>query len=183
MFSKLEGEKLSSKNHEAHVFSYPGATANAINERFQSDGRKDTLNTNNVKSIVLMCGTKDVDSILNSPRSMRTKLARLRYKKENGKLVPTGKFYYMDETWINKNHHRGITWKRAVDMGTTPTKMAESTVSLWDMKVTWIFQQTGKGKRLIVLHFSKISELICFTALRCSFKLRLLSLSIWNSYD
>ena len=173
MFSKLEGEKLSSKNHKAHVFSYPGATANAINERFQSDGRKDTLNTNNVKSIVLMCGTKDVDSILNSPRNMRTKLARLRYKKENGKLVPTGKFYDMDETWINKNHHRGITWKRAVDMGTTPTKMAESTVSLWDMKVTWIFQQTGKGKRLIVLHFSKISELICFTALRFSFKLRL----------
>jgi len=57
MFSKLEGEKLSSKHHEAHVFSYPGATANAINERFQSDVRKDTLNTNNVKSIVLMCGT------------------------------------------------------------------------------------------------------------------------------
>ena len=74
MFSKLEGEKLSSKHHEAHVFSYPGATANAINERFQSDVRKDTLNTNNVKSIVLMCGTNDVDSILNSPRNMRTKL-------------------------------------------------------------------------------------------------------------
>ena len=74
MFSKLEGEKLSSKYHEAHVFSYPGATANAINERFQSDARKDTLNTINVKSIVLMCGTNDVDSILNSPRKMRTKL-------------------------------------------------------------------------------------------------------------
>ena len=74
MFSKLEGEKLSSKYHEAHVFSYPGATANAINERFQSDARKNTLNANNVKSIVLMCGTNDVDSILNSPRKMRTKL-------------------------------------------------------------------------------------------------------------
>ena len=28
----------------------------------------------------------------------------------------------MDETWINKNHHRGFTWKRAVDMGTYADK-------------------------------------------------------------
>ena len=74
MFSKLDGKKLSSKYQEAHVFHYPGATASGINERFQADERKDSLNADNVKNIVLMCATNDVDSILKSPRYMRDKL-------------------------------------------------------------------------------------------------------------
>ena len=74
MFSKLDATKLSSAHQEAHVFHYPGGIANGINERFHSDERKRSIDANNVKTIVLMCGTNDVDLILESPRHMRNRL-------------------------------------------------------------------------------------------------------------
>ena len=80
---------------------------------------------------------------------------RLRYRKINGELVPTGKkFYFMDETWINKNHHRGFTWKRVVDMGTYADK--DGRINRLPVGYEGDMDlPTGKGERLILLHFSK----------------------------
>ena len=72
-----------------------------------------------------------------------------------GKLVPTKKkFYYMDETWINKNHHQGFTWKRAVNMGS----YADKDGKINRLPVGYegdMDLPTGKGERLILLHFRK----------------------------
>ena len=74
MFSQLDAVKLSSKSQDAHVFSYPGATAEGINQRFHLDTRKNLIDISGSKKIVVMCGTNDVDSILNSPKHLRNKL-------------------------------------------------------------------------------------------------------------
>ena len=74
MFSNLDASKLSSKFQDALVFHYPGATVSGINQRFHADANKDHLDVSRIKKIVLMCGTNDVDVILNSPRQFRTKL-------------------------------------------------------------------------------------------------------------
>ena len=87
MFSQLDAAKLSSKSQEAHVFSYPGATADGINQRFHSDDRKNLINTSDIKKIVLMCGTNDVDLILNSPKHLRTKLLKVDGHKANAKCL------------------------------------------------------------------------------------------------
>ena len=77
MFSQLDAVKLSSKSQDAYVFSYSGATAEGIKQRFHSDDRKNLINTSDVKNIVLMCGTNDVDLILNSPKHLRSKLLKV----------------------------------------------------------------------------------------------------------
>ena len=77
MFSQIDAVKLSSKSQDAYVFSYSGATAEGIKQRFNSDDRKDLINTSDVKNIVLMCGTNDVDLILNSPKHLRSKLLKV----------------------------------------------------------------------------------------------------------
>merc|ERR1719394_1043154 len=60
--------------------------------------------------------------------------------------------YFMDETWINKNHKKGFTWKRAIQMAGYRDS---------DGKVNYLptFYEgdmdlgTGKGKRMILMHF------------------------------
>ena len=87
MFSQLDTVKLSSKSQDAYVFSYPGATAEGIKQRFNSDDRKNLINTSDVKNIVLMCGTNDVDLILNSPKHLRSKLLKADGHKANAKCL------------------------------------------------------------------------------------------------
>ena len=89
MFSQLDPDKLSSKLQDAHVFHYPGATAEGINQRFHSDTRKNLINTSDVKNVILLCGTNDVDSILNSPKHMRSKLLKVDGHKANAKCLDT----------------------------------------------------------------------------------------------
>ena len=71
MFANLNERKLSSKFHDAHVFSYSGATVRGINDRFAVDGRKDKVDSSQVGKIVLMCGSNNIDSILDSPKCLR----------------------------------------------------------------------------------------------------------------
>ncbi|KAL5254930.1 hypothetical protein ACHWQZ_G014395 [Mnemiopsis leidyi] len=74
MFRKLDYKKLSSKSQDAHVFSYPGATAQIIKERFMNDEKEKSLDPSQVKNIMLMCGSNNIDSILRSPKEMRNQV-------------------------------------------------------------------------------------------------------------
>ena len=74
MFKSLDETRLSSKSTDALVFSYPGATVSSIEEKFRGDKRISHVDPNTIKTIILMCGTNNVDSILGSPKHMRDKL-------------------------------------------------------------------------------------------------------------
>ena len=74
MFSNLKADKLSSKSQDAHVFYYPGATVSGIEQRFNLDDKRKGIDASRVTKIILMCGTNDVDVILNSPKHLRNKL-------------------------------------------------------------------------------------------------------------
>ena len=63
-------------------------------------------------------------------------------------------FTYMDETWVNKNHNKGFTWKRIVSMG----GYADEDGKINELPVCYdgdMNLPTGKGERLIVVHYSK----------------------------
>ena len=74
MFSHLDSKKLSSKSQDAFVFSYPGATAKNMHHRFRTDSRLKDINPQSVDKIFLLCGTNDVDNIINSPKHLRKKI-------------------------------------------------------------------------------------------------------------
>ena len=74
MFGHLDEKRLCSKTQEACVFSYPGATARSMHNRFRSDERLNKIDPQTVERIFLLCGTNDIDNILDSPRDMRNKL-------------------------------------------------------------------------------------------------------------
>ena len=74
MFSNLKADKLSSKSQDAFVFYYPGATVSGIEQRFNLDDKRKGIDASRVTKIILMCGTNDVDVILNSPKHLRNKL-------------------------------------------------------------------------------------------------------------
>ncbi len=74
MFSELDEKKLSSTYQMAHVFSYPGATAKGICQRFQADGTVQNIDTTKVSDIVVMAGSNNVDYVLGSPPHLRKHL-------------------------------------------------------------------------------------------------------------
>ena len=74
MFRHLDCRKLSSKSQDAHVFAYPGATVEMMKEKFCNDIRKNDLDTSSINNIMLMCGSNNIDSILESPKDMRNSL-------------------------------------------------------------------------------------------------------------
>ena len=74
MFSHLDAKKLSSKSQDAFVFSYPGATAKNMHHRFRTDSRLKDINPQSVNKIFLLCGTNDVDNIINSPKHLRKRI-------------------------------------------------------------------------------------------------------------
>ena len=74
MFSHLDSKKLSSKSQDAYVFSYPGATAKNMHHRFRTDSRLKDINPQSVNKIFLLCGTNDVDNIINCPKHLRKRI-------------------------------------------------------------------------------------------------------------
>ena len=73
MFKSLNESKLSSKFHDALVFSYSGATVKSMEEQFKEDQRLSNIDSKTVQTIVLMCGTNNIDNIIDSPKFMRDK--------------------------------------------------------------------------------------------------------------
>ena len=73
MFKSLNESKLSSKFHDALVFSYSGATVKSMEEQFKEDQRVSDIDSKTVQTIVLMCGTNNIDNIIDSPKFMRDK--------------------------------------------------------------------------------------------------------------
>ena len=69
MFADLDHTKLSSSNHSAAVFFYRGATARGLLHKLQNDPYFNNIDANNIKQIFLLCGTNDIDNILNVQRS------------------------------------------------------------------------------------------------------------------
>ena len=65
MFADLNPSKLSSDCHKSAVFFYRGATAGGICHKLQNDVDFKELDTSSVKQIFLLCGTNDIDNILN----------------------------------------------------------------------------------------------------------------------
>jgi hypothetical protein len=68
LFKQLDGKKLSSEHQDAIVFSFPGASAEEILVKLQDDRRFNNINPGSVKQIFLLCGSNNVDRILNVPR-------------------------------------------------------------------------------------------------------------------
>ncbi len=68
-----------------NVFYYPGATVGMINKHFQADEKRATIDASSVKNIVLMCGSNDVDTILNSPRHLRETMLKYGQFKSNAR--------------------------------------------------------------------------------------------------
>ena len=73
MFKSLNENKLSSKFNDALVFSYSGATVESMREKFKNDPRLKDIDSKTVQTIVLMCGTNNIDKIIDSPIHMRNK--------------------------------------------------------------------------------------------------------------
>ena len=69
MFRELNEEKLSTTEHCSNVFYFPGATANGILRKLQENDKFKTIDPVKVKQVFLMCGTNDIDNILNIKRS------------------------------------------------------------------------------------------------------------------
>ena len=65
MFAELDQSKLSSNSHKSAVFFYRGATARGIHHRLQNDPDFIAVDPKPIKQIFLLCGTNDIDNILN----------------------------------------------------------------------------------------------------------------------
>ena len=65
MFADLNEAKLSSDHHRVKVFFYRGATAGGILKKLQKDPTFLNLNPGTIKQVFMLCGTNDVDTILN----------------------------------------------------------------------------------------------------------------------
>ncbi len=65
MFRHLDEKLLTTENQRSTVLFYPGATAQGIHQKLKTDKRFDSIDTSKVKNIFLLCGTNDVDNILN----------------------------------------------------------------------------------------------------------------------
>ena len=73
MFKSMDESKLSSQFYDALVFSYSGATVKSMEEKFKEDQRLSSIDSKTVETIVLMCGTNNIDSIIDSPKHMQDK--------------------------------------------------------------------------------------------------------------
>ena len=65
MFRGLDEQKLSSSTQQAVVLFYPGATAGEILRKLQADPKFLQIDKGKVSKIFLLCGTNNVDEILN----------------------------------------------------------------------------------------------------------------------
>lgn len=74
MFAGLDPYKLSTGSQQAHVFSFPGATASGILSRLKELPVFLALEQRDVGRIVLMAGTNNVDDVVQAPKSARTQI-------------------------------------------------------------------------------------------------------------
>ena len=95
MFSHLDAKRLCSKSQDAYVFSYRGATAKNMHDRFKTDKRHSEIDPQTVDRIFLLCGTNDVDNIVDSPRHMRNKL--LNHPKQDNLEALTDTFNHIED--------------------------------------------------------------------------------------
>lgn len=68
MFRELSEEKLSSREHKSSVLYFPGATASGILRQLPENNKFNSIDPVKVKNVFLMCGTNDIDTILNIKR-------------------------------------------------------------------------------------------------------------------
>ncbi len=74
MFRHINQNKLSSKEHNVKVLFFPGQTAGGILKNLKTDPEFATLNPCNIKQIFLLCGTNDVDTIMEIPRHLNNSI-------------------------------------------------------------------------------------------------------------
>ena len=70
MFRHLKDTELRSSEHSSKVLFYPGATAGGILKRLKDDTSFQKVIPNDIKRIFLLCGSNDVDQILQLPRNL-----------------------------------------------------------------------------------------------------------------
>ena len=68
MFRSIDEAKMSSKHQDAKVLFYPGATAADILSKLKEDVKFSQIDPTCVKKIYLLCGTNNVDRVLNIQR-------------------------------------------------------------------------------------------------------------------
>ncbi len=74
MFRHIDGNKLSSSKHKAKVLFFPGETAGGILRKLKTDPQFAVLNPGHIKQIFMLCGTNDIDDILEIPKHMRNSI-------------------------------------------------------------------------------------------------------------
>ena len=74
MFAELDQSKLSSNSHKSAVFFYRGGTARDIHHRLQNDPDFLAVDAKPIKQIFLLCGTNDIDNILNVQKNNRSNI-------------------------------------------------------------------------------------------------------------
>ena len=85
MFRHLKASELRSSEHSSKVLFYPGATAGGILKRLKEDSSLQKLTHNNIKRIYLLCGSNNVDRILQVPRNMNNNI-NVNFSKYNAQL-------------------------------------------------------------------------------------------------
>ena len=70
MFRNLKDTELRSSEHSSKVLYYPGATAGGILKRLKEDPSLQQIVTKDIKKVFILCGSNNVDQILNVPRNM-----------------------------------------------------------------------------------------------------------------
>ena len=72
MFANLDESKLSSEHHKVKILFYRGATAGGILSRLKNDPEFRAIKPEFIKQVYMLCGTNDVDNILNIQKNMHS---------------------------------------------------------------------------------------------------------------
>ena len=86
MFRELDPVRLSTDSQKATVLFYPGATAGKILENLLKDDKFTSIQSQHVKKVFLLCGTNNVDRILNIKRSQDNIIVNESNTQQNLKL-------------------------------------------------------------------------------------------------
>ena len=89
MFRELDSFKLSSNTQSAAVIFYPGATAEQMLQRIQTDDSFKNINPEYVNRIFLLCGTNNVDRILRVPRHLQREILGPEFTQDNHQFAKT----------------------------------------------------------------------------------------------
>ena len=87
MFSGLSASKLSSASQDAVVFFYRGATVAQILEKLKQDPKFFNINPVSVTKIFILCGTNNVDKILDIPFANCSKFVSMDAVQHNSNVM------------------------------------------------------------------------------------------------